>query len=68
MYWLCLCWEYWCKGDIFGYIQVVYEVCFDCDGDVILLLVVQIGFVCYMGMCICFDMIDLGVVEGMDQL
>ena len=45
----------WHKGEESGHIQKVKEICLDCDGDVVLLLVEQIGGIaCHTGRASCF--------------
>lgn len=45
----------WHKGESSGHTQIVKEVRLDCDGDVILLLVTQIGDIaCHTGRQSCF--------------
>ena len=45
----------WRKGEESGHIQRVKEVCLDCDGDVVLLIVEQIGGIaCHTGRVSCF--------------
>jgi phosphoribosyl-AMP cyclohydrolase len=47
--------EYWCKGETSGNRQHVQEVRYDCDGDVLLLLVRQEGGgACHTGERSCF--------------
>jgi len=40
---------YWEKGVTSGHIQSLVRMAFDCDGDVILCLVKQIGTACHTG-------------------
>lgn len=47
--------EYWRKGDTSGHVQHVRGARIDCDGDVILLEVEQIGVACHTGTRTCFD-------------
>ena len=47
--------EYWRKGDTSGNVQWVREVRLDCDGDVVLVLVDQVGPACHTGSRTCFD-------------
>ncbi|MEL5990033.1 phosphoribosyl-AMP cyclohydrolase [Microbacterium phosphatis] len=56
--------EYWRKGDTSGHIQRVVEARLDCDGDVILLKVDQIGAACHTGDRTCFDSHDLHAVPA----
>jgi len=47
--------EYWCKGETSGDRQWVREVSYDCDGDALLVLVVQEGRgACHTGERTCF--------------
>lgn len=47
--------EYWIKGLTSGNTQEVTEVRLDCDGDTVLLKVVQKGGACHTGDRTCFD-------------
>lgn len=47
--------EYWVKGEISGHRQWVHEVRLDCDGDTLLITVVQEGPACHTGARSCFD-------------
>jgi len=47
--------EYWRKGDTSGHIQLVRGARLDCDGDVILIEVDQVGAACHTGTRTCFD-------------
>lgn len=47
--------EYWRKGDTSGHVQRVREVRLDCDGDVVLVQVDQVGPACHTGSRTCFD-------------
>lgn len=47
--------EYWVKGDTSGHIQHVKSVALDCDGDVVLVQVDQVGAACHTGTTTCFD-------------
>jgi len=44
----------WLKGETSGHFQFVKEIYIDCDGDVILYKVEQIGFACHTGNRSCF--------------
>jgi len=44
----------WVKGETSGHIQEVQEISFDCDGDAILLKVIQHGAACHTGDRSCF--------------
>jgi phosphoribosyl-AMP cyclohydrolase len=46
--------ELWRKGDTSGHIQHVEEVRADCDGDVLLVRVHQVGAACHTGERSCF--------------
>ena len=59
--------EYWRKGDTSGHRQYVRGVAMDCDGDTLLVRVVQIGAACHTGSFSCFDGRDLPVVQGDPQ-
>ena len=47
--------EYWVKGETSGHAQWVKSVALDCDGDVVLVRVDQIGGACHTGDRTCFD-------------
>ncbi len=47
--------EYWIKGETSGHIQHVKSVALDCDGDVVLVQVDQVGAACHTGTATCFD-------------
>ena len=47
--------EYWRKGDTSGHTQVVRGVATDCDGDTLLVRVIQSGAACHTGTRSCFD-------------
>lgn len=44
----------WHKGATSGHVQKLEELCIDCDGDVLLLLVQQAGGACHVGYRSCF--------------
>jgi len=46
--------KYWMKGESSGHTQTVKAVSFDCDGDVLLIQVEQIGAACHEGYQSCF--------------
>jgi phosphoribosyl-AMP cyclohydrolase len=46
--------ELWRKGDTSGNVQHVEEVRLDCDGDVLLVRVHQVGAACHTGGRTCF--------------
>ncbi|TRW46201.1 phosphoribosyl-AMP cyclohydrolase [Georgenia yuyongxinii] len=57
--------EYWRKGDTSGHTQHVRAVALDCDGDAVLVKVLQVGAACHTGTRTCFDAGgDLGAVVG----
>ncbi|GAA4422316.1 phosphoribosyl-AMP cyclohydrolase [Georgenia halophila] len=57
--------EYWRKGDTSGHTQHVKSVALDCDGDVVLVRVDQVGAACHTGTRTCFEAGgDLGAVVG----
>ncbi|WP_051866884.1 phosphoribosyl-AMP cyclohydrolase [Corynebacterium atypicum] len=47
--------EYWIKGLTSGHTQQVWEVRLDCNGDTVLLEVMQQGGACHTGDRTCFD-------------
>ena len=47
--------EYWIKGETSGHAQWVKSVALDCDGDVVLVKVDQVGGACHTGDRTCFD-------------
>jgi phosphoribosyl-AMP cyclohydrolase len=47
--------EYWRKGDTSGHVQWVKAVSLDCDGDVLLVEVDQVGAACHTGARTCFE-------------
>lgn len=45
----------WCKGEESGYVQKIHEIRLDCDEDVILLKIEQVGGIaCHTGRHSCF--------------
>lgn len=56
--------EYWVKGATSGHAQWVKSAALDCDGDVILVKVDQVGAACHTGDRTCWDADDLGAVVG----
>lgn len=46
--------ELWHKGATSGNIQKVIEICYDCDGDTLLVLVEPVGPACHTGNQTCF--------------
>lgn len=47
--------EYWRKGDTSGHSQYVRSFSYDCDGDTLLIEVIQVGAACHTGSHSCFD-------------
>lgn len=47
--------EYWRKGDTSGHFQYLRGIEHDCDGDTLLIRIVQIGAACHTGTQSCFD-------------
>ncbi len=47
--------EYWVKGETSGHAQWVKSVALDCDADVVLVKVDQVGGACHTGERTCFD-------------
>jgi len=56
--------EYWRKGDTSGHRQYVRSIAQDCDGDTLLVRVVQIGAACHTGDRSCFTGRALPAVVG----
>ena len=52
--------KYWMKGETSGHVQHVKDVAFDCDGDVVLIQVEQVGAACHEGYKSCFFRSILG--------
>ncbi len=46
--------EYWCKGETSGNKQFIREILYDCDGDTLLVKVIQLGPACHTGQRSCF--------------
>lgn len=46
--------KYWMKGESSGHFQVVKDIAFDCDADVLLVKVDQTGPACHEGYRSCF--------------
>jgi phosphoribosyl-AMP cyclohydrolase len=46
--------KFWMKGEESGHVQVVKDIAFDCDGDVLLIQVEQAGAACHEGYQSCF--------------
>ena len=51
---------YWRKGETSGHLQALEELRFDCDGDAILLSVVQTGPACHTNRPSCFYLLADG--------
>ncbi len=56
--------EYWIKGETSGHAQWVKSVALDCDGDVVLVKVDQVGSACHTGDRTCFDADVLEVIRA----
>ena len=56
--------KHWVKGETSGHRQWVREVRLDCDGDTLLVKVIQEGAACHTGDHSCFDARPLPVVAG----
>jgi phosphoribosyl-AMP cyclohydrolase len=54
--------EYWRKGDTSGHAQFVRHAALDCDDDVLLVTVEQIGAACHTGAHSCFEVGPLSPV------
>ena len=53
--------ELWVKGATSGHFQEVHSISLDCDGDALLLKVIQTGVACHTGDRTCFHTpLDLG--------
>jgi len=46
--------KFWMKGESSGHTQAVKDIAFDCDGDVLLIQVEQVGAACHEGYRSCF--------------
>ncbi len=46
--------EFWCKGETSGNRQYVREMRYDCDGDALVVKVLQVGPACHTGERSCF--------------
>jgi phosphoribosyl-AMP cyclohydrolase len=56
--------EYWVKGETSGHQQWVKSVALDCDRDVVLVKVDQVGAACHTGDRTCFDADVLDATVG----
>lgn len=56
--------EYWRKGDTSGHRQYVRSVAADCDGDTLLVRVIQQGAACHTGTRSCFDGRGIPAAQG----
>ncbi|QZY51916.1 phosphoribosyl-AMP cyclohydrolase [Leucobacter tenebrionis] len=56
--------EYWRKGDTSGHRQYVRSVAMDCDGDTLLVRVIQLGAACHTGTRSCFTGRDVPALVG----
>ncbi|UOQ58385.1 phosphoribosyl-AMP cyclohydrolase [Leucobacter allii] len=56
--------EYWRKGDTSGHRQYVRGVAMDCDGDTLLVRVIQIGAACHTGTRSCFTDREIPALVG----
>jgi len=56
--------EYWRKGDTSGHAQFVRSAALDCDDDVLLVTVEQIGAACHTGAHSCFEVGPLSPVTA----
>jgi phosphoribosyl-AMP cyclohydrolase len=46
--------KFWMKGETSGHVQVIKDIAFDCDADVLLIQVEQEGAACHEGYRSCF--------------
>ena len=53
-YWSCSRKTYWVKGETSGHFQYVKEIFYDCDCDVLLMKVDQVGAACHTNQRSCF--------------
>lgn len=59
--------EYWRKGDTSGHMQFVRSVASDCDGDTLLVRVIQVGAACHTGTRSCFTDRGIPAVQGLAE-
>lgn len=59
--------EHWTKGETSGHRQWVREVRLDCDGDTLLVSVIQEGAACHTGDRSCFDARPLPALAGQPE-
>ncbi|MGJ0204784.1 phosphoribosyl-AMP cyclohydrolase [Leucobacter sp. gxy201] len=56
--------QYWRKGDTSGHRQYVRGVSMDCDGDTLLVRVIQLGAACHTGTRTCFTGREIAALIG----
>lgn len=56
--------EYWRKGDTSGHRQYVRSVAMDCDGDTLLVRVIQLGAACHTDTRTCFTGREIAALVG----
>ena len=62
--------KFWIKGETSGHIQLLKGISVDCDQDVLLLQVEQVGAACHENFRTCFyrDIIDGQLVENSERV